>query len=79
MVLMSHRYGHVDALTQREAMSRLDRAPVPTTVTTQPRRIELSERRVFLAKSDGLAVFHVHGRGVWSPQMPPQAESRLAS
>jgi integrase len=25
MVVMTHRYGHVDALTQREAMARLDR------------------------------------------------------
>jgi integrase len=35
MVLMSHRYGQVDALTQREAMARLVRVAVPTTVTTQ--------------------------------------------
>jgi integrase len=27
MVVMTHRYGHVDALTQREAMARLDRFP----------------------------------------------------
>jgi hypothetical protein len=25
MVVMTHRYGHVDALTQREAMAQLDR------------------------------------------------------
>ncbi len=36
MVVMAHRYGHVDALTQREAMARLDRHPteISTTRTT---------------------------------------------
>ena len=78
MVVMSHRYGHVDALTQREAMSRLDRVTVPTMGTTEPTKIEHNERSDFLTKPMG-SPHSVLTETEQSPQISPQSEPHPAS